>query len=138
MIELIAIGVIVAVLLLGILFGFPRYVMDGWPDLLGRLDRGATSWTDRPPAWDAALGVVAIVLLGIATAMYTEAEIVGDLAAQAAIVAHPLAILGFVALFATAYLNVRRAGITGAEATFIGMSLAGSVLLVLIVALLLA
>lgn len=141
MVEVIALSVVVAVILLGIMFAVPRYVADGsdgWPDILAGLDGVAESWVEKPRIWDIALGVLTIVLLAAGVAIYQDPGMLGDLADSMEFVAHALGILGFVGLYATGYLSVRRTGSTRAEATLIGSSLVGVVLILLISAMLLS
>lgn len=135
MVEVIAISVVVAVVLLGILLAVPKYVStaeDGWPDILTWLNALAESWLAKPRVFDLVLGIVTIVFLAASVFIYQDPAILGDLASSMELVAHTLAILGFVGIFSTVYLSVRRAGISGAEATLIGSTLAGVVLIVLV------
>lgn len=146
MVELIA-GIVTVLVLLGILFAVPRYVGSGgpggtgtqddsWPDILGGLERGAIWWLSGSRAWDIALGVVAVIILGAAVGIYQDPAILGGLEESMEFVAHTLAALGLVGLFATTYLSIRRAGLRGAEASFVGAILVGTVMLLLVSALL--
>lgn len=139
--ELVALSAVVLVVVLGVLFGVPHYRSGSeddrrWPDPLDRMDAFSRRWIDRPRLWDVALGTLTIVLIAAAVAIYRDPGILGGLAERGGFVAHGLAILGFLGLVGTTHLSVRRAGLRAAEATLIGMILAGVVLLVLIVGLL--
>lgn len=143
MIELIA-GVMVLLVVLGILYGVPRAVGSeasrssgaGWPDILSGLEGYTLGWMERPRVLDIVLGIVTVVLLGAAVMVFQEPEIIG-LDAYVEFVAFPLAILGFIGLFATTYLSVRRSGLHGAEATLLASTLVGTVLIILVTAMLL-
>lgn len=139
MVEVIAISVAVVIVLLGVMYAVPRFVSgeDGWPDFLAMLDGCAVSWMNRSRIWDAVVAILTLVVLAIAIGLYQDPATLGEMAESAEFVAHILGILGFVGLFATAYVSVRRAGLPSAEATLIGSSLVGIVLMVLVVALLL-
>lgn len=137
MFEVIA-GIVALVVVLGILFGVPRTVGGGsgtrqWPDLLAGLERGVEGWLDRARLLDVVIGVVTVLVMAAAIMIFEDPSIVGE---GGSLVAYVLGLVGFVGMFATAYLSVRRAGISSAEATFIGSVLSGIVLLLLITLLL--
>ncbi len=137
MIEVIA-GIVALVVVLAVLFGVPRAVGGGagtarWPDLLGGLERGVAGWLDRSRLLDLVIGVVTVVVMAAAIMVFQDPSIVGG---GGSVVAYVLGLVGFVGLFATTYLSVRRAGVSSAEATFIGSVLSGVVLLLLIILLL--
>lgn len=149
MVELIVMGIVVVLFVLGVLYALPRYLADpesgdgflareeDWPNVLARLENFARDWTEKPRTWDIGLAAITILLLAAAVFLHQDPSALAGLEEYAEFVVHTLGILGFVGLFAASYLNVRRAGLHGAEASLIGMTLVGTVLMILVVVLLL-
>lgn len=119
-----------------VMFGTPRVLTDDgrWPDVLAMLDGIAADWQARPRWLDVIVAVVAVVLLGLGVSVFRG----GALLEASVAVGWVLLLLGFVGLFAATHVNVRRSGLSSAEATFIGATLVGVVLLVAITAILVA
>lgn len=136
MIELI-VGVIALVVVLGVLYAAPRAIGSSasgesqWPDLLGGLEGVAQNWVERPRYFDLLLGIVTIILLAAAIMIFQNPEVLG-LDDLVRFVAFTLAVLGLVGLFSTTYLSVRRSGLHGAEATLLGATVVGIVLILLV------
>lgn len=108
-----------------------------WPDVLAGFEGKAGWWLEHSRLWDVVLGVLTIVALAAAVSLFQDAAILGGMENFAPFIYNTLAILGLAGLFTTTYLGVRRAGLHGAEATFIGAALVGVTLIVLASALLL-
>ena len=135
MVERIALGAVVLIGVLAIFLVAPRYLTDegGWPDVIGQSEAIAQRWLAKPRWLDIGVGIVAVILLGIGVSIFRGAEFIP--APEAA--GWPILVLGFIALYAGTYVNVRRSGLSSAEATLIGTSLVGAVLIVAIGGLLL-
>lgn len=145
MVERIGIALVVVVAVIAILYAIPRYLVssasngdhdESSSDVMGLLDELGDAWLSKPRAWDMGLGVVALVFLAAGMMVYLVPTLVGGLAEQVEFVAFSLAGLGLAGIFSTTYLNVRRSGLYSAEATLIGLGLVGSVLILLMVAIL--
>ncbi len=135
MVEVIA-GIAAVIVVLGVLFGVPRAVGtdDGagtahWPDVFAVGERGALAWLDRSRIWDLVLGIVTVVIMAAAIMVFQDPAMVGEFGSE---VTYVLGILGFAGVFASAYLGVRRAEVSSAEAALIAGVLVGVVLLALI------
>lgn len=135
MVELIAISAVVLVGVFAVFLGTPRYVgNDGsWPDVFGRLDGIANRWLEQSRFLDILVGIVAVVLLGLAVSMFRG----GDLLEGPIALAWALLLGGLIGVFTATYINVRRSDLSSAEATLIGGVLVGIVLLVAVVGVLL-
>lgn len=136
MVEVLALGAVVTIGVLAVLLGVPRAVGGGhreeyaeWPAMLDRLERVTVNWLSRSRLLDVVIGVLAVVVLAVAVGLFQDGA--------SAFIVNVTAALGLAGLFAAAYLSLRRSALSGAEATLIGMSLVGTVLMILIAALLL-
>ncbi len=136
MVEVLALGAVVTVGVLIVLFGVPRAVGGGhgrteyaeWPAVIDRLEAITVNWLARSRLLDFAVGVLAIVILAAAVGLYQ--------ADASAFIINLAATLGLVGLFASVYLSLRRSALSSAEAVFIGMTLIGTVLMLLVAAVL--
>lgn len=135
MVERIALSAVVLIGVLAVFLGTPRVLTDdgGWPDVMGGFEAIAQSWQHKPRYLDAAVAVVGIILLGLGVSMFREAELI----AAPDILGWVFLIVGFPAVYVATYINARRSDLSSAEATLIGATLVGVVLLVAIVGLLL-
>ena len=135
MVERIALSAVVLVGVLAIFLGGPRVIGtgDGWPDVLAKLESITQRWLDHTRILDVAVGLIGVILLGLGIGVFREADML-DLGNP---VGFGLLGAGFLFLFASTYINVRRSRLSSAEATLLAAFLVGVVLLVAVVAVLL-
>ncbi len=136
MVERIALSAVILVGVFAVFLGVPRYMTDGngWPDVLGELESLAQTWLGKSVVLDWAIALVGVVFLGLSVSLFGG----GDLIEGPTVLGWGLLVVGFLALYVGSYINIRRKGMSSAEATLIGSSLVGVVLLIAVLAVLLA
>ena len=134
MVERIAVSAIILVGVFAVFLGVPRYTAgdDEWPNVLHGFESIAQTWLAKTRWIDVAVALLGVVLVGLGVSIFRGAELIeGPESLGWALLG-----IGFLAMYVGTYVNVRRSGLSSAEATLIGSVLVGVVLLVGIVAIL--
>ncbi len=150
MVELIGLSIVLLVVVLGLFFAIPRIVGTegegsllqreaGWPDLFDASEAVVQRWQQFPRALDAIAAVAAIVIVLAGVELTLGVGMFG-LEGEGILegVGLLFIVLGLALLAGFTYVGVRRGGLSSAESSLVGMSLSGTVLIVLILYVLVA